>query len=142
MSLEQPAVGADNDSPRGWALRGIGWATEVAWGRKNGLANGWRVARVGGIDMKNNPLITVSLGVLMVGAFVTVGLAVGYERHYRQLRVLQAQMVMAQNSRNLINALADDAVVYSRRNPAIDPILQAVGAKPGKAAAASQPPTK
>jgi len=88
--------------------------------------------------MKTNPLVSVLLGVLIVGAFVTFGLAIGYERHFRQLRVLQAQMLQVQNLRAVvIPALAADAVEYAKRNPAIDPILQAAGLQAAKAAAQS-----
>ena len=44
----------------------------------------------------------------------------------------------------MINALANDAVEYSKNHPAIDPILESVGLKPGKSApaATSKPATK
>jgi len=84
--------------------------------------------------MKTNPLIAVLLGVLIVGAFVTFGLAVGYERNFRRLRTLQAQAAAIQNTGVAIKSLADDSVEYSKRNPAITPILQRVGALQAKSA--------
>ena len=48
-----------------------------------------------------------------------------------ELRGLQAQAARVENSRNLLRALAGESLEYSKRNPAIDPLLQSVGLKPG-----------
>jgi hypothetical protein len=44
----------------------------------------------------------------------------------------------------MINALANDTVEYSKKNPDIDPILESVGLKPAKSAPATtgKPATK
>ena len=44
----------------------------------------------------------------------------------------------------MINALANDTLEYSKTHPAIDPILESVGLKPGKSAptATTKPATK
>lgn len=91
--------------------------------------------------MKTNPLIAVLLGVLIVGAFATFGLAVGYERNFRQLRTLQVQAVAVQNTGVAIKSLAADALEYSKRNPAITPILQRVGVLHAKSAPQPAPKT-
>lgn len=96
------------------------------------------------IDMKNNPMTTVLLGVLTVSALLSVGLCWRYISNTRELRALQVQATMINNNRTLINALAIDVTEYSKKNPAIDPILESVGLKPGKSAPSgtSKPSTK
>ena len=85
------------------------------------------------IDMKNNPMTTVLLGVLTISALLSVGLCWRYISNVRELRLLQTQASMINNNRTTINALANDVVEYSKKNQAIDPILESVGLKPGKA---------
>ncbi len=91
--------------------------------------------------MKNSPLITALM--VMVGFLtaVIVFLSVVFEVHVRKLRRLQPQVANIQNLQNIVNAMANEALEYSKHNPAIDPILEPVGVKPGKttpAAAAKQ----
>lgn len=64
------------------------------------------------------------------------------EVRFRQLRKLQPQLVNIQYTQNVINGLAVELVEYSKQNPAIDPILQQVGLKPGKPAPAAKPAGK
>ena len=94
--------------------------------------------------MKNNPLTTVLLGALTISALLSVGLCWRYISNTRELRSLQAQATIINNNRTVINALANDTVEYSKKNPAIDPILESAGLKPGKAAptATNKPATK
>ena len=87
--------------------------------------------------MKNSPLITVLMVTVGVLTAVVLFLAIVFEYHFRQLRSLQPLIANAQNNQNVVNALANDALEYSKHNPSIDPILQAVGVKPGKAAPAA-----
>ncbi len=82
--------------------------------------------------MKNSLLMTALLVAVCAMAFVVLILAIGFEYHYWQLRRLRPQVAQAENNRNLVNALANDALEYSKHNPAIDPILQSVGVKPGQ----------
>ena len=90
--------------------------------------------------MKNSPIITLLLAAVCVLGFIVLGLALGVEIHYRQLRHLQPQLAESQNTRNLVNLMANDALEYSKTHPAIDAILGPVGVKPTKAALA--PTTK
>jgi hypothetical protein len=112
--------------------------------QKNTLDNGDRIAKVSRIDMKNNPLTTVLLGVLTVSALLSVGFCWRYVSNTRELRALQTQASVINNNRTMINSLANDTVEYSKKNPAIDPILESVGLKPGKSApaATTKPATK
>ena len=94
--------------------------------------------------MKNSPLITILLGVLTVSALASVVLCWLYISNTRQLRSLQSQANMINNNRTVMTALANDTMEYSKKNPAIDPILESVGLKPSKsnAPAAARPATK
>ena len=60
-----------------------------------------------------------------------------YISNTRELRSLQAQANMINNNRTVINALANDTIEYSKKNPDIDPILESVGLKPAKSAPAA-----
>lgn len=88
------------------------------------------------IFMKNSPLITTLMVAACVLSAAVLALAAVYESHYRALRTIQPKLAYAQNAQNIVNALAMDAVEYSKHNPAIDPILVGAGLKPGSAAAA------
>jgi hypothetical protein len=94
--------------------------------------------------MKNNPLTTILLGVLTVSALASVVLCWLYISNTRELRSLQSQANMINNNRTVMTALANDTMEYSKKNPAIDPILESVGLKPSKstAPAAAKPATK
>ena len=90
--------------------------------------------------MKNNPLITVLLVAVCVLSAVVLLLEAVLEHHIRTLRGLEPLVMNAKNMQNGVNALANDALEYSKHNPAIDPILQPVGVKPAKPA--TPQPTK
>lgn len=47
----------------------------------------------------------------------------------RELRTLETQSALINNNRAVINALLNDTIEYSKRNPAILPILESVGWK-------------
>ena len=77
-----------------------------------------------------NQLLLILTGLLFVCAIVA---AIGASSYYvasSDLRNLQAQAARMDSGRNLARALAAEAVEYSKRDPAIDPILQSIGAKP------------
>jgi len=84
-------------------------------------------------------MINVLAVTACVLGFVVLGLAAGYERHYRQFRKLQRPLAEAQATRNLVNLIANDAVEYSKTHPAIDPILAPVGVKQAKSSPAPTP---
>ena len=92
--------------------------------------------------MKNSPLTTILLVLLVISALGSVVLCWSYISHARELRTLQTQAAMVNNNRALVNALIGDALEYSKKNPAIEPILDAIGAKPRAAAAAAKPAAK
>jgi hypothetical protein len=81
--------------------------------------------------MKHNALLMLLVALLAVAVLMTAGLSYGYVRASQQLPALQEQANKVQRNRTLFQSLAADSVEYSRRNPAIDPILQSVGFKRG-----------
>ena len=101
---------------------------------KNTLDKREETVKVPPTDMKNNGMTTILLGVLTLSALASVVLCWLYISNTRELRSLQSQANIINNNRTVINALANDIVEYSKRNKDIDPILESVGLKPGKAA--------
>jgi Na+-transporting NADH:ubiquinone oxidoreductase subunit NqrC len=93
--------------------------------------------------MKSNPLATILLAVLAVSAVASAILGALYVQNNRELRALQSQVGQVNNNRNLLNALAQDCLEYSKTHQAIDPILESVGLKAKPAAtSATKPATK
>jgi len=85
--------------------------------------------------MKNSPLTTLLLGVLTASALLSVGLCWLYIGRGRDFRNLQTNVAIIENKRRLAQALATDALEYSKKNSAIDPILESAGVKPKAASA-------
>jgi hypothetical protein len=94
--------------------------------------------------MNKTPLTSILLAVLFISALASVGLCYLCTRNAMRLVELQSQLSFAQTRSAYIGALAKDAVEYSAKNPAIDPILEAAGVKPAKAlqAPTTKPPGK
>ena len=74
--------------------------------------------------MKTNPL-----GPFLVGVFVACALVIGWlsAKYYfsvKEFTKLSMRATAMSNTRNAVQALANEALDYSRRNPAIDPILE------------------
>jgi hypothetical protein len=95
--------------------------------------------------MKNNPLVTILLGLLTLSVLASLGFCWQWMSSERERRELMREMGMINNNRNVISALANDTVEYSKKHPEIDPILVSVGLKPGSnavAAPATKPATK
>lgn len=87
--------------------------------------------------MKKSPLTTILLVLLVISALASVALCYSYISSAREIRKLQTEAAMIQNNRTLINALAADVVAYSKKNPAIDPILKTAGLNPARSAPAA-----
>jgi hypothetical protein len=93
--------------------------------------------------MKNDSLARMLMGVLAASAVASVILFVLFYLNQRSLRSLQGQAYFINNRKALVGALIGDCVEYSKQNPAIDPILEGIGAKPPKnPPAAAKPATK
>ncbi len=88
--------------------------------------------------MKKSPLTVLLLGVLAASAVASVIFCLLYLLNTRQMHRFQAQAAMLQYRQTLINSLASDALEYGKKNPAINPILEAsLGVKPTQTAPAT-----
>ena len=83
--------------------------------------------------MERNLLTNVLTGLVSLGALSSLILALLYVNRMRDLRISQGKIEAINRYRAIAQPLAIDAVEYSRRNPAIDPLLQSFGIKPGSA---------
>ncbi len=92
--------------------------------------------------MKNSPIATILLVLLVISALGSVVLCWSYITNARELRNLQAQAAMINNNRAYITALVSDVLEYSKKNKDVDPILEAIGAKPKAGAATATAPVK
>lgn len=93
---------------------------------------------------KPGPLTAILVGVLLVqGVFVTV-LALNYVLNVRTLQRLQARAFAINNDRAVLQALVADCVEYSKKNPALEPLLQPLTsrARPTVPASSSKAPTR
>lgn len=73
--------------------------------------------------MKNNPTTTILNWALSISLLVLFVGGLQYLFRTRAVRSIQAEMSNFQNRQVLLNSFANDVVEYSKRNPAIDPIL-------------------
>ena len=89
--------------------------------------------------MQKSPLTAILLTVLLVNVLATAVLAFSYIWQMREAQRLQLQINSINQTRNLVQALANEAVEYSKRNPGIDPLLQSVGLKAPKSSPAPAP---
>jgi len=80
--------------------------------------------------MKSNALASLLTGAVIVCALTVAWVSVRYFFAMRDLQKLQGQYLLMNNVRNAAQGLANDAVEYSKRNPAIDPILYKYDIKP------------
>jgi type II secretory pathway component PulJ len=98
---------------------------------------------------RTNRLIIVMVALLLLLVLGAAVLCTSYVRTLTYAQLLQAesqrlqtQLAMANRTRNIIRAMAEDALEYSKRNPAIDPILQQFDVKPKPAAPAAKTPSR
>jgi hypothetical protein len=94
--------------------------------------------------MKNNQLTTILLGLLTISALASVVLCWLYISNTRQRNALQAQANLIMNNRNVMSALVNDTLEYSKTHQGIDPVLESLHLKAGKSttAATNKPVTK
>jgi hypothetical protein len=93
--------------------------------------------------MKNNQLAIMLVCVLLVSALLSAWLTFRYSLSVRRVQRLQPQIAAVANSRNVVQALLNDIGEYSKKNPAILPLLQPVPApKSAPLAPAAKPAAK
>jgi hypothetical protein len=91
--------------------------------------------------MKNSPLAPLLAGVLLLIGLMTALITVRYYFSLKEFQKLQIEYARITNKRNAVQALANEAVEYSKSNPAIDPILFEFDLKPKPGAGATTPAT-
>lgn len=82
--------------------------------------------------MKNSPLTKALLVLVVVISLWSVYYCMSYVSKSRELRTMQSQVAFLNFRQQLVNTLVTEAVEYSKKNPAIDPILEGIGVKPAK----------
>lgn len=90
--------------------------------------------------MKNSPVLPILVGVLFLCGVMTAAFSFWYFISVKELQRLQAQYISINNNRNAVQSLAAEAVEYSKKNPAIDPILFEFEVKSRAAAPTGTPP--
>ena len=90
--------------------------------------------------MKTNGTTTIINWALAVAVVALAIFAVQYFFKTREVRNLQSKIVEYQNKQQFLNNLIAECVEYSKRNAAIDPILEANNIKPK--AAGTKPSAK
>ena len=79
--------------------------------------------------MKNSPLTTILLALLLLSAVLSLVFFWKYITKTRELRAYQIQVAQINQRSAAINQLINDMVEYSKRspNPDIEHVLQSVG---------------
>jgi len=100
--------------------------------------------------MKKTDTVTLALVGLLAGLAVAsmyqcyryVGSLSDAQALQMQGQRLQGQLLDANRNREIVRAMAADALEYSKKNPAIDQLLQQLDLKPKPAAPAAKPSTR
>jgi hypothetical protein len=92
--------------------------------------------------MKNAKLTSMLIPITAISAVASILLVAGVFLYARQLRGLQSQVAFINQTRPMINALAQELVIYSEKNPSIDPILLSTGVKQPRNPAPVKPAAK
>jgi hypothetical protein len=92
--------------------------------------------------MKSNPLTSLLMAVLFVNAVFTALMTFNYVRSISTLQILQVQRATMTRELNVFNSLVNDTLEYSKRNPAVEPVLQSIGLKSARTATPAQPTGK
>jgi hypothetical protein len=77
--------------------------------------------------MKNNQLIAMLVGILFITTGITGFLLLRYNLAHRKLQEIEARL---NNTKAFVQALSADAIEYSKKNPAIDPLLKSFNLTP------------
>ncbi len=80
--------------------------------------------------MKSNLLCTCTVGFFLVCALYTIWMAASYLSFNNDLQMIAREYAEVEQTRGALNSLAGEALEYSKKNPAIDPILQKFELKP------------
>ncbi len=89
--------------------------------------------------MRNNSFAAVLVGLLFISAVAAAVQVLRLSFATRDLRRMHPRIVEINAHWNLAQALLNDTLEYSKRNPAIDPLLQSLNFKTNSAAGAASP---
>lgn len=94
--------------------------------------------------IKSNPLAVVLVTALFLSALASSWFSLWWFLGARELQSIEYQFQSLNRISSTMQSLANDAMEYSRRNPAIDPVLVQFELKSRQAAppATTQPPLK
>jgi hypothetical protein len=93
--------------------------------------------------MKNNQVIAVMTGIFFVCSLVTFFNIWNYHSTMKQLGEWETRANYVRNVLNpMLSSLVNDTTEYSRKNPAVIPILQSLTNGISRPAAAAKPATK
>jgi len=74
--------------------------------------------------MNRDTLASILVGLLCASALLSVWLSVRWFFSVRELQQLQVHAAQVNNSRAAAQSLANEALAYSRKNPAMETLLQ------------------
>ena len=86
--------------------------------------------------MKSENVSAILVLLLFLGALGSVWLSVRWFFSVKEVQELQFQQARVNNTRAAAQGLANDAIQYARKNPAIEPLLVEFNLRP-----TNQPPT-
>ena len=89
--------------------------------------------------MKANSVLALLVGLLLISAAVAALQVLRLSFATRDLRRLQPRIVEINAHLNVAQALLNDTLEYSKRNPAIDPLLQSMNFKTNSPAGVASP---
>ena len=91
--------------------------------------------------MKHSPLLALLMALLTVSSAAAALLSFQYIHSVRSVQQLQFQRVQVNRMIGQFQDLLKDTLEYAKTNPSIDPVLQSIGVKVNRPAAAN-PATK
>lgn len=77
--------------------------------------------------MNRDPITVLLAAALLVSVTATAGLCYWYLQCVREHQQAQEEVARINRNKALIQALATESLEYSRKNPALTPILQSLG---------------
>lgn len=80
--------------------------------------------------MKNNQLTAMLVGILFITTGASAWLALRYTSAFHKRQQLAPTLASIHYTEGMISALANDTIEYSKKNPAIDPILKSFNLMP------------
>lgn len=77
--------------------------------------------------MNRDPVTTALAVILLLSVTATAGLCYWFLQCTRQNQIVQTEWAIYNRNRTVLQALASETVEYSKRNPAILPVMEGFG---------------